>query len=62
MPQQSCVAATDVVVDVVAVVQCVSGIWKSLMWLQWFGFRLELISCDDQATPKIVTHLKNGQK
>jgi len=38
--------------------QCVSGIWTSLAWLWWFGFRLDPMSGNDQATPKLMLTLK----
>ena len=38
-------------------IQCVSGIWTSLIWLWWFGLRLMLISTTVQAAS---TRFKSG--
>ena len=41
---------------------CGSRILISFTWLQWFGFRLEPVSGNDRATPKIVVCIKRDQK
>ena len=48
-----------VVVVVVVVAQWVSGIWTSLTWLWWFGFRPEPIFC--HADSNILLASKSGQ-
>ena len=44
-------------------VSCVSGIWKCLAWLRWFGFMLKPVSGNDCAAQKwMVAHFKSSQK
>ena len=42
------------------ILSCVSGIWKTLLWR--ICFWLDPISDKAQATAKIVSHIKSGQK
>ena len=42
--------------------QCLSGIWKCVIWFWWFGFRLESIFDTAPAATKHNTCFKSGQK
>ena len=49
-------------VAITVFVPFVSGIWASLIWPWWFGFRLKLISANDQLALKDIACFTSGQK